>query len=147
MSDNKLENTLIENFNKLPKWLKNITVIFIIIGVTYFGFFHSFIYKNNYYNTIETLQEEVVKLQLKVNKMETQQLVNAQMMNEIITLKNVSAQQTDYQIKQSEILHSELEYTRDEKDLKKLKDYDSTYQKEIQDILEKNMKDKINLTN
>ena len=147
MAESKIEDVLVKYFDGMPKWLKNMTVIFIILGIVYFGFVRNYIYKNTNSNSIELLQEDVEKLEMKVNKLETQQLVNAQMMNEIVTLKNVAAEQTEFQLEQSEILKNNLLKSDDKEDEETLSRYDLTYKKNLQNIIDTNIKDKIKLSN
>ena len=72
----------------MPKWLRNLTVIIIIIALLYYGIFQHYIYNNVYYVNIENLQEDIDQMQIKVSKIESQQTMNAEMIDEILEIKS-----------------------------------------------------------
>ena len=72
MAESKIEDVLVKYFDEMPKWLKNMTVIFIILGIVYFGFVRNYIYNNTNSNSIELLQEDVEKLEMKVKELESE---------------------------------------------------------------------------
>ena len=137
---NRILNFIFQNFKAMPKWLRNLTVIIIIIALLYYGIFQHYIYNNVYYVNIENLQEDIDQMQIKVSKIESQQTMNAEMIDEILEIKSILATQYDYQIKVSSIMKEEAKSRGDMKEYFTLERNDSVYKANFQAILDKTLK-------
>ena len=128
----------------MPKWLKNLVIIAVIIAFLYFGVFQHYIYNNVYYTNIQYLQEDIDQMQVKINKIESQQTMNAEMIDEIIEIRSIMAAQYDYQIKLSSIMEKHAEERGDIKEYMNLEKNDSLYKSRFQEIIDKSLKKRLN---
>ena len=141
---NRILNFFFQNFKSMPKWLKNLVIIAVIIAFLYFGVFQHYIYNNVYYTNIQYLQEDIDQMQVKINKIESQQTMNAEMIDEIIEIRSIMAAQYDYQIKLSSIMEKRAEERGDIKEYMNLEKNDSLYKSRFQEIIDKSLKKRLN---
>ncbi len=141
---NRILNFFFQNFKSMPKWLKNLVIIAVIIAFLYFGVFRNYIYNNVYYTNIQYLQEDIDQMQVKINKIESQQTMNAEMIDEIIEIRSIMAAQYDYQLKLSSIMEKRAEERGDIKEYMNLERNDSLYKSHFQEIIDKSLKKHLN---
>ena len=141
---NRILNFFFQNFKSMPKWLKNLVIIAVIIAFLYFGVFRNYIYNNVYYTNIQYLQEDIDQMQVKINKIESQQTMNAEMIDEIIEIRSIMAAQYDYQLKLSSIIEKRAEERGDIKEYMNLERNDSLYKSHFQEIIDKSLKKHLN---
>lgn len=141
---NKILNFFFQNFKLMPKWLKNLVIIAIIIAFLYFGIFQHYIYNNVYYTNIQYLQEDIDQMQIKINKIESQQTMNTEMIDEIIEIKSIMAEQYDYEIRFSNIMKKRAKERGDMQEYIDLERNDSLYKNNFQEIIDKSLKKHLN---